>query len=139
MASSSSGYTNFSGKKLPKVSEVFEFISSRTSSAKGKTKFSHTEAVALMSESLRKIWVSADCAPKHVKHIKIQYESMYKAWKVLKNKSKPVELRKFENRVFDIVQSERYRKPGDTFDETFYNEQLTTYNLQMDKAIKPRV
>ena len=124
-------------KKLPKVHDVIQFVLSRTSVHKGSERVLHKDAVHEMSSQVCQIWSSAECAPKSLRAVKLQFEGLLKEWQALKKKKKPSELRNLESQIFDVVTPERYRKPEETFDFNFYTEQLSTYKLQISQEVNP--
>ena len=56
-------YFALNKKKLPKVSDVLEFVISRSTVVAGRSKMSRSAAIHDMATEVYSIWFSANCAP----------------------------------------------------------------------------
>ena len=128
----SSSYFEFNPLKLPKICHVFEYVTSRTSIALGKSrKYTHEKAVAEMAQKVHDIWLSADCPPKSIKTIKKLYAKLVLQRKKIKKKHAR---RTFEEKVWNILSD---NVEGQVFDEEFFKEQITSWKTQMEKTVNP--
>ena len=139
MASTSSGeveYFQFNPFKLPKQEHVLEFVSSRTSSSHGRPKNDLGLVVSEMTRQVRAIWSKADCPPKSIPSVKKMYTKLVQDKKALVRKKQRYELRKFDEKVWDILADEVNRE-GLTFDIDFYDEQRVTWDRKMEESVNP--
>ena len=123
---------NFTGKKLPKNSHVLQFVHSLTSDHKNSV--SKKEAIFKLAVTVHNIWVKADCPPKSKSNIVKAFERLEKDTRMLKKKNKKNEIRKLDEEFFDVLRDEKFRQ-NMTFDEKFYNDQKTSYHLQIEVGV----
>ena len=139
MASTSSGeaeHFQFNQFKLPKQEHVLEFVSSRTSASQGRPKTDLGSVLNQMTNQVHAIWSKADCPPKSIPSLKKMYTKLVQEKKALLRKNQKHELRKFDEKVWDVLADEVNRE-GLTFDIDFYDEQRVTWDRKMEKSVNP--